>query len=236
MIAVQALCLLLGCGTLPSLQTGNYEYFEDPAPRDPWSSKIRGWQSREREQHMPPVAEATAPGAVQSGEESDEADVDLQAKYNQFRAEHRRSVAKAMAEWIQEQAQQHYVPDGGFDHWATLRETLAGNGDDCDGLELLVFNFLREMGLGEDAVYRAIVHRPSDGQHHMVTLWFEDPSDPWVIDPTGAMVSGMPRMSEVPGWVPIKLFSESREFTVRADTRIDLAARIETLESGAGTP
>jgi hypothetical protein len=49
----------------------------------------------------------------------------------------------------------------------------------------------------------------------MVTLWFEDRMDPWVIDPTGAMTSGMPRMSSMPNWVPLKLFSEDVEFSVR---------------------
>jgi len=34
-----------------------------------------------------------------------------------------------------------------------------------------------------------------------------------VIDPTGAMTSGMPRLSEVPGWVPLKLFTETAEFS-----------------------
>ena len=48
----------------------------------------------------------------------------------------------------------------------------------------------------------------------MVTLWFEQANDPWVIDPTGAMTSGMPRMSEVPEWAPLKVFSETEEFTV----------------------
>ena len=64
----------------------------------------------------------------------------------------------------------------------------------------------------------AIVVRPSDGQHHMVTLWFEDPNDPWVIDPTGAMTLGMPRMSALPDWVPIKLFTDRLEYTVRTRT------------------
>ena len=54
----------------------------------------------------------------------------------------------------------------------------------------------------------------------MVTLWFETPDDPWVIDPTGAMTRGMPRLSEVPGWAPLKVFDDSREFTPR-----DLASR-----------
>ena len=96
----------------------------------------------------------------------------------------------------------------------TLEETFEANGDDCDGLELLSYNFLRDLGFAETEVYRAIVYRRSDGQHHMVTLWFEQPEDPWVIDPTGAMTSGMPRMSEVPGWAPLKVFSETEEFTV----------------------
>ena len=49
----------------------------------------------------------------------------------------------------------------------------------------------------------------------MVTLWFENPDDPWVIDPTGAMTLGMPRMSDLPDWAPIKVFSERLEYTVR---------------------
>ena len=49
----------------------------------------------------------------------------------------------------------------------------------------------------------------------MVTLWFEDANDPWVIDPTGAMTLGMPRMSDLGGWVPIKVFSEDIEYSVQ---------------------
>jgi hypothetical protein len=58
----------------------------------------------------------------------------------------------------------------------------------------------------------------------MVTLWFENRNDPWVIDPTGAMTTGMPHMSEVPGWKAIKVFSEKRDFTV-APGRVDTAQR-----------
>jgi predicted transglutaminase-like cysteine proteinase len=141
---------------------------------------------------------------------------DLGAKFVSFRTEQRRALARQVADWIQTQARTHYVADGAVDHWATLSETLERGGEDCDGLELLVNKFLRELGFGEDEVYRAIVYRPADGQHHMVTLWFEDQDDPWVIDPTGAMTTGMPHMSELRDWVPLKVFSETREFTVRA--------------------
>jgi predicted transglutaminase-like cysteine proteinase len=105
------------------------------------------------------------------------------------------------------------VPDGPIDHWATLEETLEKGAEDCDGLELLSYHFLRDLGFREDEVFRAIVYRRHDGQHHMVTLWFEDASDPWVIDPTGAMTSGMPRLSQVGDWVPLKIFSDTTEFT-----------------------
>ena len=118
---------------------------------------------------------------------------DLKAKYDSFRNERRRALARDLASWIQSQAPQHYVPDGPVDHWATLDETFRRNGDDCDGLELLAYHLLRELGFEDEKVFRAIVYRRSDGQHHMVTLWFEDSDDPWVIDPTGAMTLGIRR-------------------------------------------
>lgn len=205
--------LCFGCVTAPRLAL---RFFEKPASDDPWSRKISRWQVRERAQD---VGETIAPGTstVASGPEqtAPAPAQDLRADYIAFRAEQKRDTARSIARWVQEQAKIHYRPDGAYDHWATLEETLAKNGDDCDGLELLTFHFLRDAGFREDEVYRAIVLRPSDGQHHMVTLWFESAGDPWVIDPTGAMIAGMPRLSQVPDWVPIKLFSDTAEFTVR---------------------
>lgn len=188
-----------------------YRYFVAPPPDDAWSRKIRGWQQRERSDIATPAV-GTEPPRVDPEKQGV-----LRAKYDQFRAERKRALALELASWIQTQSRDHYIADGPVDHWATLEETFRTNGDDCDGLELLVFHLLRDLGFGEDEVYRAIVVRPSDGQHHMVTLWFEDADDPFVIDPTGAMTSGLPRMSEVPGWVPLKVFSEDRDFTVRGD-------------------
>jgi len=205
--------LCFGCVTAPR---GAFHFFEAPAADDPWSRKIARWQVRERAQE---VEETVSIGAstVASGPEAAASGAarDLRADYFTFRAEQKRETARSIARWVQEQAKFHYVPDGAYDHWATLEETLSRNGDDCDGLELLTFHFLRDAGFREDEVFRAIVLRPSDGQHHMVTLWFEDMGDPWVIDPTGAMIAGMPRLSQAPDWVPIKLFTDSAEFTVR---------------------
>ncbi|HEY5658441.1 MAG TPA: hypothetical protein VIY27_11700 [Myxococcota bacterium] len=211
LLVLAALALGGGCrSTLASLP--QYRYFARPSTDDAWSSKIRNWQERERRSALgeapASVAHAgkRAPGSQDAG--------DLRAKYDLFRAERKRALAREVAAWIQGQAQAHYVADGPIDHWATLEETFRSNGDDCDGLELLAFNFLRDLGFPPEEVFRAIVVRRSDGQHHMVTLWFEDPEDPWIIDPTGAMTLGMPRMSEVPEWMPLKLFTESRDYTV----------------------
>jgi len=206
-------CLALGCGGVQGV--GSYRYFERPAPDDPWSRKIARWQDRERAEDAAveaggPSASTVAAGPSAPGGSSPDS---LRAQYRAFRVEHKRELARELATWLQEEAKTHYIPDGPIDRWATLEETLAKNGDDCDGLELLGYQFLRDLGF-RDEVFRAIVYRPSDNEHHMVTLWFEDPRDPWVIDPTGAMTTGMPHMSEVAGWVPLKLFTETAEYTV----------------------
>ena len=212
-------CLLvcgpgLGCMTLP-FQGAAYGYFTPPSPTDPWTPKISGWQSRERAQ--PDTEDLRGPASVSGGKAAERPALpDLRDKYFRWRAEQKRELARETADWIQRQAKAHYVPDGPIDHWATLEETLDRDGDDCDGLELLVYHGLRDLGFSEDEVFRAIVFRPEDGQHHMVTLWFEDRDDPWVIDPTGAMSSGMHRMSAIPGWRPLKVFSEDEEFTAEA--------------------
>lgn len=205
-----------------------YDYFQLPDPNDAWSPKISGWQRRERADNgsffskslLEAAARTAGPvasDAVASGDGRDRflPNDGLRGKYFDFRSARRRAMARELASWIQSESRSHYVEDGPIDHWATLEETLRGNGDDCDGLELLVYHALRDLGFAENEVYRAIVFRPSDGQHHMVTLWFEDRMDPWVIDPTGAMTLGMPRMSDMPEWVPIKVFSESLEYSVK---------------------
>jgi predicted transglutaminase-like cysteine proteinase len=234
MVAAGFLALGMGCTgrQLSQVAPPRLDYFQEPAPQDAWSPKIRGWQRRERFDaqltaplESGPAVESAGHGAADEALPDDQsAGTSLRAKYFAFRAERKRALAREVAAWIQAEARQHYREDGAIDHWATLEETLARGGDDCDGLELLAFHALRDLGFAESEVYRSIVVRPSDGQHHMVTLWFEDADDPWVIDPTGAMTLGMPRMSELGDWVPIKVFSESLEYTVR--TTNDSLARL----------
>jgi hypothetical protein len=207
-----------GCRTVLS-GDGELSYFNAPASDDAWSRKIRGWQLAEQSAVAGPAPVDAQPPRIDPAKSGS-----LRTKYNDFVAERKRQMASELATWIQEQSRDHYIPDGAVDHWATFEETMRNNGDDCDGLELLAFHGLRELGFPDDEVYRAIVVRPSDGQHHMVTLWFETPNDPWVIDPTGAMTTGMPRMSQVKGWKALKVFSEKRDYTV-APSRVHTAQR-----------
>lgn len=212
--AALAVALCGGCLGL-ALGPPSYRYFVTPGKDEAWSRKIAQWQQRERVAGT--EVELSTPASVAgSGDDVEAASgrEGLRAKFDTFLAERRREQAREVATWIQDVAQRHYIADGPIDRWATLEETFRRNGDDCDGLELLSYNLLRDLGFGDDRVYRAIVFRRSDGQHHMVTFWFEDRDDPWVIDPTGAMTSGMPRMSEVPGWEPLKVFSEDSDFDV----------------------
>jgi predicted transglutaminase-like cysteine proteinase len=229
-VCIAALLLFsgMGCATILNydLVSDELDYFQRPEPADVWSPKIEGWQRRERFDsallaplESGPAVQSAGFSAANEQLPTDQTDTSgLRAKYFKFRADRRRGLAADVASWIQSEAKEHYREDGAVDHWATLEETLARGGDDCDGLELLAFHALRDLGFSATEVYRAIVVRPSDGQHHMVTLWFEDPTDPWVIDPTGAMTLGMPRMSDLPEWTPIKVFSERLEYTVRQRT------------------
>ncbi len=221
--------VVLGCGCAGTRQSAatavHYRFFDAPEPNDIWTPTIRGWQARER---ALPDTEMLRPAEGSMGLRVSEGfgaaigpggtHGDLRAEYFAFRAERKRELAREVAAWIQSEARHHYIPNGPISHWATLEETLANNGASCNGLELLPYRFLLDAGFRPDEVYRAIVMRPSDGQHHMVTLWFENPDDPWVIDPTGAMTTGMPHLSEVAGWVPVKVFSETVEYTVHPDS------------------
>src|SRR5262249_44218959 len=118
---------------------GAPSYFTTPAPDDPWSGKIRGWQQSQLHTPSGPAAVTARPprfDPIQQGS--------LRENYNEFVAEQKRQIARELVTWIQKQSREHYIPDGPVDHWATFEETLQNNGDDCDGLELLPNHLLRE--------------------------------------------------------------------------------------------
>ena len=182
-----------------------------PAPEDdPWRHKIADWQTRHREDQSFEAAVAGKNPSV------------LAEQYEVFSRILRRRIVEDTVGWVQEHSREYYRPDGDHDHWATLGEVIETGGDDCDGLDLLTFVLLRRLGFEGSEIYRSIIVEEGTGQHHMVTLWFEDGdrSDPFVLDPTGVITKEMVRLSTIRTWEPIQLFDETAHYRVEPVTSL----------------
>jgi hypothetical protein len=205
------LALATGCATRatgPSL----YDFFGSPGSSDDvWYDQVTAWQHRALTEE---TASATLPPVAASNERL------LAEEIAGFQTSSRRDLAKLINEWSQRRAIRYYRKERGesfdSDDWPTYDELLSRNGDDCDGVDLIAYTLLHYFGFPRDTVYRSIMTRDADGVNHMVTLWFEDPQDPWVLDATRAMSREMRRMSALvsSGWRPLKVFNETDQFRV----------------------
>jgi len=207
----------LACATGP--RPSRYDFFAPTSAAvdsdsDPWFPKVEEWQARAVRDHELGLEISEKPPSLRDAERSGE----LRLKMGAYRSAERRKLAVRIGAWAQQEARRHYKwdpsKDPTYDHWPTLQELLETNGDDCDGLDLIAYQLLLEFGFHRDQVYRLVVRRDRDGANHMVTLWFEDRSDPWVLDATGAMTGEMRRFSEFDGWTPTKVFNERTQFAV----------------------
>jgi predicted transglutaminase-like cysteine proteinase len=210
--------LAAGCATKSAPPEPQFHFFAHNAPSDdPWFEKVSEWQSRARED-FPTASTFELRSQLMEPQLAAKSDV-LGLKIAGFALEEKRQLARRINTWAQVQAHSFYKieddDDPAGDHWPTFGELLDNNGDDCDGLDLISYRLLLEFGYPRDRVFRAIVRRNSKRTNHMVTLWFEDPEDPWVLDATGAMVLDVKRFSAVEGWTPTKMFNESVQYKVR---------------------
>lgn len=208
--------LSLGCAAFspPAGRAPAVEFFAAPRPeRDPWFDKVADWQSRER-RDRPETRLADA--ATQRARPQSSL---LPIKMGRFEREERLSLLRRITAWSQAAARRHYrfdpPTDAANDPWPTTKDLLDTNGDDCDGLDLIAFELMREFGFPPDELFRAIVKRDRDGANHMVTLWFDEGPDPWVVDATGAVSLRVVRFSQLPGWTPTALFNENDQYTPR---------------------
>ena len=208
--------LLSSCASTRILPVLSFEFFIPAGKNDPWNQKIENWQAR----HL-------LDPAVKGRWTADASP--LARSYADFEKQLRRKIVADTVAWVQARSKSHYRPDGGRDHWATLSEVIEAGEDDCDGLDLLTFVLLRDLGFDESEIYRAIVVEGGTGQHHMVTLWFEDSDrdDPYVLDPTGVVTSELVRMSGIENWEPIELFDERAHFAVRQTDSTQIVASHE---------
>jgi hypothetical protein len=213
-LAALLFCAPLGCSSLLSLEEGgHFRYFAEPVPSaDPWYSKVARWQVRERRDR--PQENLTGSEAIEAAGPHSGL---LRVKMGRWTSEERLALAKRIASWAQEESRRHYRFDPptswADDPWPTTKDLLDQNGDDCDGLDLITYKLMRSFGFPREQLFRAIVKRQRDGANHMVTLWFEDPEDPWVVDATGAITMNVRRFSQLPGWTPTKVFNEQQQFT-----------------------
>jgi len=214
--ALLAVSLAIACAGHPRIDK-TFDFFVPARADDPFYPKIADWQSRQRADHLTAAVPAPVPGA------DDDAGSHpfglLRVKFEHFLKRHKRDLAQEFTAWSQRQARLHYEPDPettlADDHWPTVEEFFEANGDDCDGVDLIAYALLREAGFRADEIYRLVVRRERDGANHMVTLWFEDPEDPWVIDATGAMTVEMRKFSDLPpGWLPRVMFNEDEAYDV----------------------
>jgi hypothetical protein len=219
-VAAEALlAAVLGCAKPPQPEI-SYRFFVDARPGDVWFEKIRDWQAREV---------AGEPAELRRLAEPDARSGLLREKFRAFADEEKRRLARRFVEWAQDQAMQHYRFDDRLDlagdEWPTTRDLFERNGDDCDGIDLIAYNLMLDLGFPEEQIYRSVIRRDYDGEFHMVTLWFEDAADPWVIDTTGAMTMKMRRLSQLPGWTPAVIFNATGHYTVRKLTTVLQASR-----------
>lgn len=212
-------CFALACASPTGSSPGQsgFAFFSQPRPQaDPWFVKVRDWQHRERrDRGETSFGDAeTLRRKRHSGE--------LRFKMGRWETTERLSIARRVADWAQGESRRHYrfdpPTDAASDPWPTTKELLETNGDDCDGLDLIAYELLRQFGFPPDQLYRAIVRRNRDGANHMVTLWFDEGDDPWVIDSLGAVSIKLRRFSELPGWTPTALFNERDQYTPRRTT------------------
>lgn len=223
-----------GCATKAPSQP-SYRFFTRPEPeRDPWYEKVAQWQRRERED-LAGATLADAAAVRQAGPYSGL----LRVTMGRWESHQRLALAKRLAEWAQAESRRHYrfdpITSQADDPWPTTKDLLDTNGDDCDGLDLIAYKLLREFGFPPDKLFRAIVRRDRDGANHMVTLWFEDRDDPWVIDAIGAVSGSVRRFSELVGWTPTKVFNEREQYTPTQLRRLDDVARAGSPDQKAPT-
>jgi hypothetical protein len=208
---LSTLSLAWGCATTGTPANDGYEFFAGAGSGDVWFEKVEEWQARERIHQGVPEPRHEGPLSQRSSL--------LRVKFKAFEIEEKRALARRFMSWSQDQARLHYRfderQDLAGDHWPTTKELFDNNGDDCDGLDLIAYNLMRQLGFHEREIFRAVIRRDRDRENHMVTFWFEDPDDPWVIDVTGAMTMRMRRLSELPGWTPTVIFNEHEHYTVR---------------------
>lgn|SRR5262245_12241819 len=197
--------LLAGCSSFgrPVVGVREFDYSVIPGPSDPFSGQVAFWQTRQR-------ADTDVRGGASGGREISDS---LGDRYDAFVSSQRYELARSVVAWAQATARARYEQDHG-EYWPTFDELRRTRAEDCDGLELMIYRSLQAFGFERERLFRAVIEDRA-GQMHMVTLWFEDATDPWVLDPTGLAAVEPTLMSALEDWTPRRVFREDADYSVR---------------------
>ena len=111
----------------------------------------------------------------------------LSAKYSSFQSAQRRETAREIVAWSQQRGGQ------------------AGS----------LAQGLREMGFKGREIVETFVKNTQDGRRHLVTLWFDQKNDPWVLDATGTASRPMQRLSQLSNWTAVELASNTAHYRIQ---------------------
>jgi hypothetical protein len=240
--------LAAGCASSPPPNPSvAWEFFAPASPQlDAWYPKVAEWQTRARVDRLEPLPRPPEQAAARRP--LSRAGLDpLPEQLGAFASAQRRLLAERIFYWTRTTAPYYYESDRPtseeptdgkqaaeeqaaedlkHDYWPTYSELAERNGDDCDGLDLVAYRMLQEFGFPQDELFRAVVRRDRDAANHMLTFWFEDPSDPWVFDATGAATKVFGRFSDISGWTPTAIFNERDQYAARrSQTRLSRSAQ-----------
>ena len=88
---------------------------------------------------------------------------------------------------------------GENDDWETLREVIKENGDDCDGLAVLIRQFIMDAGYSKEQTYMMVLYQPKNQSSHTVAMWYDpkNHTDPILIDNTRQITTQPIRLSHL---------------------------------------
>ena len=115
-------------------------------------------------------------------------------------------------------SKRRYRHDSPADKWPTTAELFNPllDGEDCDGLELLTYHYLRRVR-GEVGTYRGVFVNRADSTAHMATVVFNASTsrNPYVVDSTGALGARGIKLSDLgEGWELEFFFDEKNVYTL----------------------
>lgn len=208
--------LVCSCGGLVSFVSHK---FEGKATLPPFSERIESWQLREKASRLSSLEDIASPLKEEY----------VYLWYNTRNITSTEGIARKLNILVADISQRRYKPDGNgeepADYWPTTEELFDGREkEDCDGLELLIYNFLTDRGY---RAFRGLFGK--DPNYHASTVVFEEENpDPIVIDSTGYFFGSKKALIHLSdlvddGWKLIYLFTEDMVCKVEGEVQTCLA-------------